>query len=108
VLLYENNKSIRNLNHSVMKLMAVQQESLVLSRSSPTPFLIMDRVPVFLEVEAAQMPFPLKVFIRPNKRFGYSESVVTLIKNSVSIFISNKTKCPSNRSHQLAISSPMK
>ena len=36
IMLYENNKSIRNLNHSLMKLVAVQQDSQLIAKNIPT------------------------------------------------------------------------
>lgn len=36
ILMYENSISLRNLSHSVMKLMAVQQESVTVPRNAPS------------------------------------------------------------------------
>jgi hypothetical protein len=109
VLLYQNSKSLRNLNHSVMKLMAVQQESISIPKLVPSQFLLIDRVPTFLEIDAAQMPFPCKILMRPNyKRYGYSPAVLHLISNNMTVYLSTRTKNPSSRNHQMAILPPTK
>ena len=57
-----------------MKLVAVQQESIVISRNQNSEFLMMDRVPVYLEVDALGLPHPCKIVCKPNsKRYGYTE-----------------------------------
>lgn len=107
VLLHQNNKSIRNLSHSVMKLMAVQQESIAIPKLVATSFILIDRVPVFLEIDAAQMPFPCKILLRPHyKKHGYSPAVLHLISNNLTIYLSTRTKNPSSRNHQMVIKPP--
>ena len=75
-LLDKADVSIKNLNHSLMKLVAVQQESISIAKNLPQGFVMMDRVPAYLELEAAGMPYPCKIVLRPNyRRYGYSEAV---------------------------------
>ena len=70
---------------------------------------MMDRVPLYLEIDAVNMPHPCKILLRPNyKRFGYSEEVLKLIAQHTYIYVSTKTKNPSKRNHQLAIGPPGK
>jgi proteasome lid subunit RPN8/RPN11 len=67
----------------------------------------MDRVPVFLEIDAANMPHPCKILLRPAAR-RYPEAVCNLIQQNMAIYISTKTKNPSERNHQLKIAYPAK
>ena len=70
---------------------------------------MMDRVPAYLEIEAAGMPFPCKIVLKPNaRRYGYSEAVQNLVAQHVVIYVSTKTKNPSARNHQLMLSPPVK
>ena len=79
-LLDKADVSIKNLNHSLMKLVAVQQESISIAKNLPQGFVMMDRVPVYLEIEAATMPYPCKIVLKPNsRRYGYSEVVQHLV-----------------------------
>lgn len=72
-----------------------------------TSFLLIDRVPVFLEIDAAQMPFPCKILLRPHyKKHGYSPGILHLISNNLTIYLSTRTKNPSSRNHQMAIRPP--
>ena len=41
-LLNQTQTSIKNLNHSLIKLVAVQQESITISRNTPFEFVMMD------------------------------------------------------------------
>ena len=83
-----------------MKLVAVQQESIVISRNQTCEFLMMDRVPVYLEVEAMGLPYPCKIVCKPSsKRYGYTEQQQNIIAEHMVIYISNKTKNPSARNH---------
>lgn len=61
-----------------MKLVAVQQQSIGIPKNNPSGFMIMDRVPVYLEIDAANMPHPCKIVIRPQAR-RYPEAVCELV-----------------------------
>lgn len=70
---------------------------------------MMDRVPVYLEIEAAGLPFPCKIVCKPNyNKYGYSEAAQSMISQHMVIYVSNKTKNPSARNHQLKIGPPVK
>ena len=106
-LLNKTSTNIKNLNHSLIKLVAVQQESISISRNSMSQFLMLDRVPVFLEIDAKMLPYPAKIILRPNvKKCGYSEAVQKIIESNMTIHISTQTKNPNNRNNQLAIAPP--
>ena len=107
VLLDRANVSIKNLNHSLMKLVAVQQESVSIPKGLPQGFVMMDRVPTYLEIEAAGMPFPCKIVLRPAPR-KYSDAVANLIAQNMVVYLSTKTKNPGERNHQLKIGPPGK
>jgi len=106
-LLNQANVSIKNLNHSLMKLVAVQQDSVSIPKGLPQGFVMMDRVPTYLEIEAAGMPFPCKIVLRPAGR-KYSEAVCNLIAQNMVVYLSTKTKNPGERNHQLKIAPPVK
>lgn len=61
---------------------------------------MMDRVPVYLEIDASNMPFPCKIIMRPNyKKFGYTDQMMNFISNNMVIYLSTKTKNPSKRNN---------
>lgn len=108
-LLVKTNSNIKNLNHLLMQLVAVQQESIPIQKNIPQHFVMMDRVPVFLEIDGANMPFPCKIIMRPNyKKFGYTEQMMNFICNNMVIYVSTKTKNPSRRNNQLMMEPPVK
>ena len=76
-----------------MKLVAVQQDSIPIPKAIPQGFVMMDRVPVYLEIDAAGMPFPCRIIMRPEKN-KYSEGVDKLIAQNMVIYLSTKTKNP--------------
>ena len=93
-----------------MKLVAVQQESLQINKGSPQPFLMMDRVPVYLEVNATGMPHPAKITIRadPTRNDGLpTDTRNQIVAQNVSIFVSTQTKNPSQRNNQLTLRPPL-
>lgn len=63
-LLNNTNVSIKNLNYSLMKLVAVQQESQIVAKATLHPFLMIDRLPAYFEVNATTLPHPAKIWIR--------------------------------------------
>ena len=71
-------------------------------KNKPQPFVIMDRVPVYLEIDASQLQFPSKIFVRPNIEVEpfYNEAAVNLIQSKIKVFISTKTKNPCERYNQ--------
>lgn len=109
-MLNSTNVSIKNLNHSLMKLVAVQQESQQIAKGLPQAFLMMDRVPVYLEVAATGMPHPAKITIRadPKRNNGLPlETLNQIVARNVHIFVSTQTKNPSQRSNQLSLQPPL-
>ena len=68
---------------------------------------MMDRVPVYLEIDAAGMPHPCKIIMRPAAR-RYSDAVCNLVQQNMAIYLSTKTKNPCERNHQLKIAHPAK
>jgi hypothetical protein len=94
---------------SLMKLVSVNAETLTISKNIAQTFKMLDRVPLFLEIDAANMPFPCKIFLRPNfKKHGYSKEDQDLIMGNLEAFLSTKTKNPSNRNNQLTLEAPCK
>jgi hypothetical protein len=85
-----------------MKLIAVQQESVVISRGLPQSFVMMDRVPVFLEIDAANMPYPCKIVMRPVARI-YSEEEANFVAKNMVVYVSSQTKNPAERNYQLKL-----
>lgn len=70
---------------------------------------MLDRVPTFLEIDAHGLPFPCKVSLRPNaKKYGYTDAQLNLILNNMHVYVSTRTKNPSNRNHQLVLQPPVK
>ena len=61
-----------------MKLVAVQQDSIAISKGTMSHFQMMDRVPVFLEVNAQGMPHPAKITIRPDPVNNMNIPIATL------------------------------
>jgi len=107
MLLNKNHKAIKNINHSLMKLVSAQQESITISKNLPQYFTMMDRVPVYLEIDAANLPFPCKILMRPNyKKHGYTSEQMEQIAANTVIYLSTKTKNPSERNSQLVIGPP--
>ena len=49
-----------------MKPVAVKKESIKISRNAVNEFLMMDRVPVYLEINALGLPYPARILIRPD------------------------------------------
>ena len=101
-LLNNTNVSIKNLNHSLMKLVAVQQESIIIAKGSVQTFLMMDRVPVYLEIPATNMPHPGKLTIRadPKRNKGIPADVLNqIVQQNVTIYLSTQTKNPGQRNN---------
>lgn len=103
-LLKQTNANIKNLNYLLMKLVEVQQKSILIQKNLPQHFVVMDRIPIYLEIDAALMPFPCKVLIRPNyRKFGYSEKMVELVMQHLVVYASTTTKNPSARKNQMTV-----
>lgn len=71
---------------------------------------MMDRVPVFLEINATGMPHPARITIRPdpNNTMGIPLATLNQIaSNYVKIYASTITKNPSNRNNQLELKAPV-
>ena len=67
----------------------------------------MDRVPVFLEIDAKMIPYPAKIIMRPNiKKYGYSETAQKIIESNMTIFCSTQTKNPNIRNNQFMMRPP--
>ena len=68
---------------------------------------MMDRVPVFLEIDAKMIPYPAKIIMRPNiKKYGYSETAQKIIESNMTIFCSTQTKNPNIRNNQFMMRPP--
>ena len=68
---------------------------------------MMDRVPVFLEIDAKMIPYPAKIIMKPNvKKYGYSDSVQKIIESNMTIFLSTQTKNPNIRNNQMSMAAP--
>ena len=103
-LLKQTNTNIKNLNYLLMKLVEVQQKSILIQKNMPQHFVVMDRIPIYLELDAAYMPFPCKISMRPNRRkFGYSDKMVELVMQHLVVYASTTTKNPSARKNQMAV-----
>ena len=106
-LLSQTNTSIKNLNHSLLKLVAVQQESIAVSKNTISQLTVMDRVPVYLELESKNMPTPCQIRLFPiisAKQLapsgpGSALNLAQIITNNVVVYISTETKNPSERNH---------
>jgi len=61
---------------------------------------MIDRVPIYLEIDAATMPYPCKILLRPNfKKYGYSKQDQDIIGSNMVCYFSTKTKNPSDRNN---------
>lgn len=57
-----------------MKLNSNKVETVVIPKNTLLDIVIMDRLPVFLEIDSQTMPFPCKIILKPNyKKVNYSE-----------------------------------
>lgn len=63
---------------------------------------MMDRVPVFLEINASGMPYPAKIMLRADAKknqtnINYLNGAIT---NKMKVYLSTKTKNPSAKNYQ--------
>lgn len=106
-LLTQTNTSIKNLNHSLLKLVAVQQESIAVSKNTLSQFTVMDRVPVYLELESKNMPAPCQIRLFPvisarqlaPSGPGSAQNLAQTITSNMVVYLSTETKNPSERNH---------
>ena len=68
---------------------------------------MMDRVPVYLEIDAGHMPHPCKIVIKPQAR-RYPVEICEVVANHMMIYVSTKTKNPCERNHQYKVGMPAK
>ena len=64
---------------------------------------MMDRVPVYLEVNASGMPYPAKIMLRadPKKNLSNINYLNGAIANNMKVYLSMKTKNPGPKNFQV-------